>query len=90
MAPSYDRGVPRLRKSDAEALMAGIDADPVAALTVALRRLLDLPGADWADLVAASGLPADRRALLLGGDQRALDELAAELNEQRSLPPGSR
>ncbi|MFM2182525.1 MAG: hypothetical protein RJB61_819 [Actinomycetota bacterium] len=80
----------RLRKSDVEALLDRYDADPVRALTTAMRRVLDQPEAQWPHLLDASGLPAERVALLRAGDQRALDELAAELNEHRSLPPGNR
>lgn len=80
----------RLRKADVEALLDRYDADPVGALTVALRRVLDRPAACWEELLDASALPASRLAALRAGDQRSLDELAAELNEQRSLPPGSR
>lgn len=79
----------RLRKSDVEALLTSYDADPVAALTAALRRVLELPAADWPTLLDAAPLDAGRATRLRRGDQRALDELAAELNEQRSLPPGS-
>lgn len=80
----------RLRKTDVEALLDHYDADPVGALTTAMRRVLDQPDAEWPHLLDATGLPADRVRLLRAGDQRALDELAAELNEHRSLPPGSR
>ncbi|MFM8310792.1 MAG: hypothetical protein ACKOAZ_02725 [Ilumatobacteraceae bacterium] len=80
----------RLRKADVEALLDRYDDDPVGALIVALRRVLDRPAGRWEELLDASGLPASRVAALRAGDQRSLDELAAELNEQRSLPPGSR
>ncbi|HUC33247.1 MAG TPA: hypothetical protein VMS14_07570 [Ilumatobacteraceae bacterium] len=79
----------RLRKHDVERLLASYDSDPVGALTVALRTLLDRPGDGWASLLAASGLSAERVALLRTGNQAALDELAAELNELRTLPPHS-
>lgn len=78
----------RLTKRDAEALMASFDIDPCAALTVALARLLDLPGATWEQLLAAAPLTAERRTALAAGDQRALDHLAAELNENRTLGSG--
>ena len=70
--------------------MGAYDDDPVAALTTALRRVLDSPDGDWPTLVRLGGFSPERSARLLGADQRALDELAAELNEQRALPPGSR
>lgn len=75
----------RLTKRDVETLLAGYDADPVEALTVALRRVVDQPDATWPDLLAAAPLTDTRRAALLLGEQGALDELAAELNELRTL-----
>lgn len=79
----------RLRKRDVEILLATYDADPVAALTVALRRVLDRPGAAWPDLLAASGLPDDTVEALRTGRPAALDDLATTLNELRTLPhPG--
>ncbi|MFZ9629665.1 MAG: hypothetical protein ACO3C1_09985 [Ilumatobacteraceae bacterium] len=80
----------RLRKADVEVLLRTYDDDPVAALTAALQRVLEVPDADWVSLVELAGFADGRRRRLLDGDQRSLDELAAELNEQRSLPPGSR
>ena len=79
----------RLTKRDVETLLASYDADPVAALTVALRRASDRAEATWAELVAAAPLPAAERAALLAGEQRALDDLARTLNELRGLagPP---
>jgi hypothetical protein len=77
--------ITRLTKRDVEALLTAYDADPVAALTVALRRLLDRDDASWPELVGAAPLTDTRRAALLVGEQRALDGLAAELNEARSL-----
>lgn len=77
----------RLNKFDAERLMDGYDADPVAALTAALRVLLDRPHDDWTQLVKAAGFTCARRILLQGADPVALDELAAELNELRALDP---
>ncbi|MCB0955593.1 MAG: hypothetical protein R2694_18940 [Ilumatobacteraceae bacterium] len=77
----------RLNKFDAERLMDAYDADPVAALTAALRVLLDRPHDDWTQLVKAAGFTCARRILLQGADPVALDELAAELNELRALDP---
>ena len=77
----------RLNKFDAERLMDAYDADPVAALTAALRALLDRPHDDWTQLVKAAGFTCARRILLQGADPVALDELAAELNELRALDP---
>ena len=75
----------RLNKFDVEALLRAYDHDPVAALAVALAKVLDRPAAGWAALVAAAPFDPERRALLLAGDQAALDRLAADLNELRTL-----
>lgn len=75
-----------LRKRDVEALLAGYDDDPVGALTIALRRVLDRPDdASFAELVALAGFDEPRRLALLANDVGALDALAAELNERRRL-----
>ena len=79
------RAVTRLKKAHVEALLRDYDADPVGALTTALRVALDTPGADWATLLSTAAMPAARRARLQAGEQAALDELAAELNEARGL-----
>lgn len=75
----------RLTKADAVALLDTFDADPVAALTTALRRVLVLPDATWTELVEATGWSDARQLAVRSGDQRALDELAQELNELRTL-----
>ena len=82
-----DRGtaIARLKKVDAERLLAGYDADPIATLTSALRIVLDMPDAGWAALVAAAPIDADRRGRLLSHDESSLDQLATELNEFRSF-----
>ena len=77
--------ITRLSKRDVEALLANYDADPVAALTVALRRVLDRSDAAWPELLTIAPFTDTRRAAMLVGEQRALDALAAELNELRSL-----
>lgn len=73
----------RLKKADVEQLMADYDADPVGALTGALRVALDEPDLEWTALVKAAGFSCARRIRLQGNDPAALDELAAELNELR-------
>ena len=73
----------RLRKADVEQLLAGYDADPVGALTAALRVALDRPELEWTALVKLAGFSCARRIRLQGNDPAALDELAAELNELR-------
>lgn len=79
--------IAKLKKADAARLLDSYDADPIAALTVALRIAIDLPGADWATVIAAAPLDEDRRARLRAGDVAALDALAAELNERRGFSP---
>ena len=74
-----------LRKRDVEALLACFDDDPVGALTVALRRVLGRPGATWLELLEAAPVSSDRRQALAAADQDALDALARELNELRTL-----
>lgn len=74
-----------MKKADAERLLAAYDSDPIAALTTALRIVLDMPDAGWAALIAAAPVNEDRRGILLSHDESSLDQLAAELNEFRSL-----
>ncbi|MEA3185145.1 MAG: hypothetical protein QOJ74_1622 [Ilumatobacteraceae bacterium] len=70
-----------------EDLLGNYDADPIAALSVALRIVLDMADADWQSLLAATPFDAARRGLLLDGHQASLDDLAKELNEHRGLEP---
>ncbi len=77
--------MPRLKKKDVEALLRDYDSDPIGALTAALRVVLDQPDANWLVLLSAANLPDRRLQRLQDGDQTALDELAAELNETRDL-----
>ncbi len=79
--------IARLKKVDAERLLAEYDADPIGALTAALRIALDLPEATWPALLEASPIAAARREKLLAGDEPSLDQLARELNELRSVIP---
>ncbi|HEY4333536.1 MAG TPA: hypothetical protein VGM78_13230 [Ilumatobacteraceae bacterium] len=66
-------------------MLADYDHEPIAALTTALRIVLDRPSAAWPELVHAAGLTDTRTAALLVGDERTLDELLTELNELRAL-----
>ena len=75
----------RLKKVHVETLLRDYDRDPVGSLTSALRIALDKPGRDWPSLLSAAPLPSARRSQLLAGEQQALDELAAELNEARGF-----
>jgi hypothetical protein len=81
--------VRRLTKRDAEALLSTYDDDPVDALQQALRRLTGDVAATFDELVEALTLSGDlspsRRRSLLARDLAALDALAAELNESRTL-----
>jgi hypothetical protein len=77
--------IARLKKRDVECLLADYDADPVDALTNALRITLDQPDASWRALLAAAPITAARRQLLLDEEQHALDALVVELNELRGL-----
>jgi hypothetical protein len=74
-----------LTKRDAEALLGTYDSDPVAALTAALRIVLERDSASWPELIQAGGFTETRTAALLLGELGTLDELAAELNERRGL-----
>jgi hypothetical protein len=79
----------RLTKRDVEVLLSTYDADPVAALERALRKLSGGNGASFDELIGSlvhDGVldPARQRALV-ARDVDALDELAAELNETRGL-----
>jgi hypothetical protein len=77
----------RLTKRDAERLLADYDADPVGALTVAVRIATGRPDAGWAELVTSVTDDPQRRAALAARDLGALDALARELNELRGLDP---
>ena len=77
--------IARLRKVDVERLLDAYNADPIGALTVALRLVLDQPADSWHALVSAAPVDVDRRCALLAGDQASLDALLRELNELRSL-----
>jgi len=79
----------RLRKADVERLLSDYDADPIGALTTALRTTLEMPAASWESLLESAPIEPDRRQRLLSGDVVPLDQLAAELNERRCLD-GSR
>lgn len=75
----------RLTKRDVERLLNRYDSDPIGALTEALQRVLEAPESTFDELVVSPPFDATRRAALLARDTTALDDLAAELNESRSL-----
>ena len=83
--PRGANAIARLTKSDVEVLLADYDIEPVEAVATALRIVLGRPEAAWPELIAAAQFPDTRAAALLIGEERALDALAAELNELRSL-----
>ncbi len=76
----------RLAKRDVEHLLALVDEDPVGALIVALRKVLDRPDATWTELLARAPIDPDRRQRLADLEPEALWDLVAELNELRTLP----
>lgn len=78
---------PRLTKRDVESMLETYDDDPVGALSRALVLLVGRDGLGFEQLVVEAGLSEARTALLMAREQRALDELLAELNERRTLPP---
>jgi hypothetical protein len=47
-----------------------------------------MPAAGWVALLESAPFDVSRRQRLIAGDQRSLDELAAELNERRTLGSG--
>ena len=67
-------------------MLSTYDADPVAALAAALRIVLERHDDSWPELVQAAAFTETRAAALLVGEQGALDDLAGELNELRTLP----
>jgi hypothetical protein len=76
--------------------LVSYDADPIGALTAAMRIVLNMPDATWESLVAAAPIDPYLRQRLLSGDESSLDRMAARLNEHRSFdqdpadPPLSR
>ena len=81
----------RLTKRDVERLLGDYDADPVGALSAALRVVTGVRDATWDALVALATDDPARQAALASRDVAALDGLAAELNELRTLErPGGR
>ena len=66
-------------------MLAHYDTNPVRALTSALRVVLEMPAANWPELIGAAGFSDTRAAALIVADDVALDALVAELNELRML-----
>ena len=76
-----------LGKADVEALLSGVDHDPVGALRAALVVIFARPHATFDELLSAASLPGGLPDGLLHGlrlrRDDALDELTAHLNEDR-------
>ena len=66
-------------------MLKGVHAAKLGALTTALRIVLDRPHAEFDELLAQADFTDDRRHRLRGREAAALDALAAELNERRTL-----
>ena len=75
----------RLTKRDVERLLQTYDHDPLGALTTSLRIVLGRPDDDFDELIGHANLGDQRREHLRHRQPDALDELAAELNERRTL-----
>jgi hypothetical protein len=74
-----------LTKYDAENLMNNFDDNPQQALLHALRIVTGMPYASWKTLIAHVVPDLERRELFYSADQQCLDQLAQQLNEQRTL-----
>ena len=74
-----------LTKRERENLINNFDDNPQLALTNALRIVTGMPFASWKSLVAQVSSDLDHRELLYSADQYCLDQLAQQLNEQRTL-----
>jgi hypothetical protein len=74
-----------LGKRHVERLLATYDVDPVGALTEALQVVLDRPDAAFDTLIDTAVGDTTRRSLLHARHPEALDALAAELNERRTI-----
>jgi ribosomal protein S13 len=79
------RPIARLKKLDVERLLADYDADPVGALTVALRVVTGIGDARFPELLVAAGVSEARQQRLTTHDPDALDDLVRELNELRTV-----
>ena len=74
-----------LDKRQVERLLATYDDDPEGALAEALGHVVGRPGSTFDELVVAAPMADDRRAALLLRDVAAMDSLARELNETRTV-----
>lgn len=74
-----------LDKRQVERLLATYDDDPEGALAEALGHVVGRPGSPFDELVVAAPMADDRRAALLLREVAAMDDLARELNETRTV-----
>jgi hypothetical protein len=74
-----------LSKRDIEVLLDEYDNDPVGAVSVALRKLIDDHDAPWHVLVAGVPESVASRSLLEDHDISALDAVVKHLVENRRL-----
>jgi hypothetical protein len=77
--------VTRLNKRDVEKLLDHLDDDPIGALTTALQKVLDARAAAWPVLIERLPLSTSERGRLLDQELDAMYDLAALLNEQRTI-----
>ena len=74
-----------LTKRERENLISNFDDNPQQALLHALRIVTGMPNASWKTLIAHAFPDLDRRELFHSANQQCLDQLAQQLNEQRTL-----
>jgi hypothetical protein len=74
-----------LTKRDVEDLMNNYDINPHQALVRALRIVTGMPNASWKTLIDLCFTDKQQSELLQTLDQQSLDQLARQLNEQRTL-----
>ena len=74
-----------LTKRERENLISNFDDNPQQALLHALRIVTGMPNASWKTLIAHVVPDLERRELFYSADQQCLDQLAQQLNEQRTL-----
>ena len=72
-----------LTKRDVENLLETYDNNPLEALSIALRKCLGMPFANWETLIEIAVPQFQECQLLLSRDTRAFDSLVKQLNETR-------
>ncbi len=66
-------------------MLDAYDLNPIAALSGALSRTLEVDGLSWDQLVQIADVDEPQRASLLAHETSSLDELLKRLVENRSL-----